>query len=382
MPAAQPSCFISYSWDSAAHRDWVRRLATRLRQNGVDAVLDAFHAPLGADLAAFMGRIAICDHVLVVCTPGFCAKAGRAAGGVGYEQAIITGQIFAGAARPEKFIPLLREGAPQEAVPPYLLGRHAADFRDDADFEASLQSLLRALHGVPVHPVPPIGPPPQFAAAADEGPIAWRRLVHESFDLDDDAPGAVDRYAAVWVLGADGPWQGSVRDGVHRIENLRDPDAVTYGYLGMSSGDPPQPLDLGDARVEVAVRVVARHGGPLAGAGLLMRFDRARRHYAGLVLAQSGAAGQAGSTSLQFVRRDDAGFALAPLALPPWWQRTNRDGWVQLSIEGRGRMLAVGVDGRPWREIAAPAGLGGDPGWIAIGAGAFEFDDFVVAERA
>jgi hypothetical protein len=31
-----PECFISYSWDSEAHKDWVRSLATELMSNGVN----------------------------------------------------------------------------------------------------------------------------------------------------------------------------------------------------------------------------------------------------------------------------------------------------------------------------------------------------------
>ena len=110
---AAPTCFISYSWDSPGHCAWVAHLASQLRAHGVDAILDAFHAPLGSDLTTFMGRIATCDFVLLICTPAFRTKAqASAAGGVGYEQAIITGQIFTGVRKPERFIPILRTGSP------------------------------------------------------------------------------------------------------------------------------------------------------------------------------------------------------------------------------------------------------------------------------
>src|SRR5271165_3498164 len=35
-----PKTFISYSWDDDAHREWVKQLATRLRDDGVDVTLD------------------------------------------------------------------------------------------------------------------------------------------------------------------------------------------------------------------------------------------------------------------------------------------------------------------------------------------------------
>jgi len=35
-----PTVFISYSWDSPGHRDWVRSLADRLMDNGIKVMLD------------------------------------------------------------------------------------------------------------------------------------------------------------------------------------------------------------------------------------------------------------------------------------------------------------------------------------------------------
>ncbi|WP_158009563.1 SEFIR domain-containing protein, partial [Bathymodiolus thermophilus thioautotrophic gill symbiont] len=35
-----PKCFMSYSHDNKEHEEWVLSLATRLRENGVDVILD------------------------------------------------------------------------------------------------------------------------------------------------------------------------------------------------------------------------------------------------------------------------------------------------------------------------------------------------------
>ena len=48
------------------------------------------------------------DYVLLICTPAFAARADDRVGGVGYEQAVVTGEIFSSTAHPEKFIPVLR----------------------------------------------------------------------------------------------------------------------------------------------------------------------------------------------------------------------------------------------------------------------------------
>ena len=48
-----PKVFISHSHDSESHKAWVLRLATALRDNGVDAVLDRWDLSPGQDTAAF-----------------------------------------------------------------------------------------------------------------------------------------------------------------------------------------------------------------------------------------------------------------------------------------------------------------------------------------
>jgi hypothetical protein len=51
-----PRVFISYSWDSDEHREWVLTLATRLRLDGVDVVLDEWNLGLGENRFHFMER--------------------------------------------------------------------------------------------------------------------------------------------------------------------------------------------------------------------------------------------------------------------------------------------------------------------------------------
>ena len=100
--------------------------------------------------------------MLLVCTPNFSQKADAGVGGVGYEKAIVTGEIFAGEARETKFVPLLREGDGKESLPSYLKSRLFVDFRDDAVFENRLEELLRHFYGEPIYRKPPIGSRPKF----------------------------------------------------------------------------------------------------------------------------------------------------------------------------------------------------------------------------
>jgi hypothetical protein len=52
-----PKTFISYSWSSPEHQQWVIDLATQLRDNGVDATLDKWDLKEGHDSKAFMEKM-------------------------------------------------------------------------------------------------------------------------------------------------------------------------------------------------------------------------------------------------------------------------------------------------------------------------------------
>ena len=54
--ASTPTVFISYSWESAAHKEWVRDFAARLRGDGVKVILDQWDAVPGDQLPEFMER--------------------------------------------------------------------------------------------------------------------------------------------------------------------------------------------------------------------------------------------------------------------------------------------------------------------------------------
>ena len=55
---AVPKAFISYSWDDNVHKEWVKGLATRLRDDGVDVTLDLWHAIPGDAIPDFMSSSA------------------------------------------------------------------------------------------------------------------------------------------------------------------------------------------------------------------------------------------------------------------------------------------------------------------------------------
>jgi hypothetical protein len=117
----KPCCFVSYAWESDEHRSWVAKFVSRLQKKGVFTHFDEWDVRPGQDLQEYMEyAIRSSDFVLLICTPIYAEKADKGLGGVGYEKSIVTGEIFMDKNKSFKFVPVLRSGEPQTAVPSFL----------------------------------------------------------------------------------------------------------------------------------------------------------------------------------------------------------------------------------------------------------------------
>ena len=158
--AENPKVFISYSHDSPEHKQWVSELAARLRRSGVDAILDQWDLGLGDDITRFMERgIVDADRVLVICTDEYVSKANVGEGGVDYERMIINAELVQNLGT-DKFIPIIRQASGKEKTPTFLGTRVYADFRNDSQFDAECEKLIRELHEMPIIEKPPLGKSP------------------------------------------------------------------------------------------------------------------------------------------------------------------------------------------------------------------------------
>ena len=158
-PLKTPNAFVSYSWDNEAHKTWVADLSTRLRGDGVNVVLDRWATAPGDQLPQFMETaVRENEFVLVVCTPRYKEKSDKRLGGVGYEGDIMTGEVFTTRNR-RKFLPVLRLGKPEDAIPSWLSGAYFIDLREGPHAETNYQDLLLTIHGAREQ-APPIGPAP------------------------------------------------------------------------------------------------------------------------------------------------------------------------------------------------------------------------------
>ena len=155
-----PSVFVSYSHDSKDHKAWVLQLATRLRHNGVDTILDRWNLGLGEDVAAFIERgLSESSRVLCICSENYVRKANLKKGGVGYEKRIMTAEIMT-ELDARWVIPVIRDNSGNNLVPTFLGCCLYVDFRDDLCYEEKYEELLRSLLDEPILPVPPIGSNP------------------------------------------------------------------------------------------------------------------------------------------------------------------------------------------------------------------------------
>ena len=155
-----PSCFLSYSWESDEHVEWVAKLAADLQSEmGVSVVLDSWSLRPGDSITQFMERaVEDCDFVAMVLTPSYANRVSTREGGVGYEGGLVTGDMLAGR-DPRRSVPILR-GDAGDSVPAFLKGKMYIDFRDEYSYEHALEELGRAIHNAPRVVPPKVGTPP------------------------------------------------------------------------------------------------------------------------------------------------------------------------------------------------------------------------------
>src|SRR5882757_2268172 len=115
-----PKVFVSYSHDSPDHKAWVLKLASDLRAQGIDVILDRWDLVAGQDVSMFMQKgIEGADRVLMICSADYVQKAEAGRGGVGYERLIVTAEVVQ-SIDTIKFIPILRANNDSKKVPQFM----------------------------------------------------------------------------------------------------------------------------------------------------------------------------------------------------------------------------------------------------------------------
>ncbi|MCA9061485.1 MAG: TIR domain-containing protein [Planctomycetaceae bacterium] len=145
----RPIVFISYSHDSPEHAQRVLNLAQRLRQDGVETILDQYvegGSPAEGWPRWMLNGLNNATRVLCVCTPTYYQRfrgheepgKGR---GVDWEGAIMTYELYDARSVSNRFIPVVFSEAHRDSVPEPLRGQSV--FRVDLD--SGYQDLYDAL---------------------------------------------------------------------------------------------------------------------------------------------------------------------------------------------------------------------------------------------
>jgi hypothetical protein len=159
MTEAPPRVFISYSHDSAEHRDQVLELANRLRGNGIDAIIDQYvQSPPEGWPTWCEAEIRKAAFVPIVCTDYLRRVTGEEEPGKGHgvlwEARLIRQHLYDAASVSGKFVPVLLADGSNAHVPVPVKGGTIYRVETPEGYEA----LLRFLTEQPLTPMPPLGP--------------------------------------------------------------------------------------------------------------------------------------------------------------------------------------------------------------------------------
>lgn len=168
-----PKVFISYSWSSPKHEEFVLNLAERLMADGVHVLLDKWDLKEGHDKYSFMEQMVIdpeISKVLIISDSKYAIKADSRAGGVGTESQIISDEVYSKATQ-TKFIPIVTEyNETTPCLPTFLKARMYIDLSKEDVFYDEYEKLLRSIFNKPKLVKPVLGKAPSFLL--DGGPTS------------------------------------------------------------------------------------------------------------------------------------------------------------------------------------------------------------------
>lgn len=243
---AQPKVFISYSWSSPQHEQWVLDLAERLSGDGIVVVLDKWNLKEGQDKHTFMEQMVndmSIKKVLVICDSVYQSKADNRKGGVGTETQLISKEVYESTDQ-EKYIPIICEyDTDQKAcIPHYMASRIYIDLSSDQKFEENYQKLIRNLYDKPLLKRPPLGTPPAYINDEEQTILKTSHKVSEIKNalLNDkrSANGLITDYLDTFIAsledfrltgGADADFDERVVKSLEKMTPLRD-DFVDFTF--------------------------------------------------------------------------------------------------------------------------------------------------------
>mgnify|MGYP003601535196 CR=1 FL=1 len=151
----QKKVFISYSWDSDEHKNWVSKLAGDLeRLNDFHVIWDGYDLDSFVDKNLFMeDAVTHADFTIIVATTAYAAKADNREGGVGIETFLNTAKHWQKMLESKRSnsIVVLKE---RDSMPTYLKGHFYVDFTNESNYHAQFHELINKLNEKPKYKRP------------------------------------------------------------------------------------------------------------------------------------------------------------------------------------------------------------------------------------
>ncbi len=232
---------------------------------------------------------------------------------------------------------------------------------DKVEADSSLVAQSIVVHG-DLH----VGSRNELKIQPSHGKTQYRRIYYQGFDFgelcEDEIEMRLDKF---WLVGRRDSWDGKVEHGVHRLSNLKEPDAQVNNHIHYSEPE-DKPIDLADCRVTVKVKVCPPNDSH-SGAGIMFRaIPEVAKYYVFLLNAGSNVTlGEAIDGRMRFLWSAEI-------------RDISADSFTLLSVAGRGREIDLFVNDILVYTLKGAALLQGDPGVYALSLGNFYFDDFAL----
>lgn len=139
--SSKPKVFISYSYDSEEHKEWVEFFAKFIGFNGIKVIFDEWSMRPGDNIPDFMTEsVEKSDHIICICSTEYNDKANKHIKGAGYEADHIIQKIIEYGTE-ANIIPVLRNNE-YNMPPKFLKSKNYIDMSDDAAFFENCQKII------------------------------------------------------------------------------------------------------------------------------------------------------------------------------------------------------------------------------------------------
>lgn len=143
----KPKVFISYSWSSPEHEDWVLDLAHRLHNDNIHIVIDKWDLREGQNSNEFMESMVLdptIDKIIMIIDDTYKEKADSKLGGVGTESTILSDVLY-GKKTTDNIVAII---AQRNSKPPvFYSSRIYIDLSSEDKLSENYENLIRWIYG-------------------------------------------------------------------------------------------------------------------------------------------------------------------------------------------------------------------------------------------